>query len=158
MSVEELARLIVLDALIVAVWTIAVGATAPRWPARWLHSDTGPLRLRSFDAPTTYTRLRVRRWGSRLPEAGAAFGGSSKRALPGRDPRDLKAYLVEVRRAEWVHWLSMLSIVPILAIGPWWLALAFSAVILLVNLTFVIILRHNRVRLLALLRRSERVA
>lgn len=158
MSVDEMARLIVLDVLIVAVWTIAVGATAPRWPQRWLRSDAGPLRLRSFESPAAYARLRVRRWGARLPEAGAVFGGSSKRTLPGRDPKDLQTYLAEVRRAEWVHWLSMLSIAPIFIIGPWWLALAFAAVVLLVNLTFVVILRHNRIRLLALLRRGERVA
>ena len=157
MSVEELARLVVLDVVIVAVWTLAVGATAPRWPSRWLRSDTGPLRLRTVDAPTTYARLRVRRWGARLPEAGAAFGGRSKRALPGRNPSDLEGYLVEVRRAEWVHWLSMLCIVPVAVIGPWWLAGAFAVVILLVNLTFIVILRHNRIRLLSLLRRSERV-
>lgn len=158
MSVEEVARLIVLDVVVVVVWSVVVGATAPRWPTRWLQSDTGPLRLRSFDAPATYGRLRVRRWAARMPEAGAAFGGRSKRALPGRDPRDLAGYLIEVRRAEWVHWLSMLSIVPIALLSPWWLALAFGAVIVAVNLTFIVILRHNRIRLLALLRRSTRVA
>lgn len=158
MSVPELARLIVIDILVVVVWSIAVGATAPRWPARWLRTDAGPLRLRAVDAPSTYTKLRVRRWATWLPEAGAAFGGRSKRSLPGRDRRDLEGYLIEVRRAEWVHWLSMLSIVPIAAIGPWWLALAFAAIVLFVNLIFIAILRHNRIRLLALLRRSERVA
>lgn len=157
MSVETLVGLVVLDVVIVAVWTLAVGVSAPRWPTRWLDSDAGPLRLRAVDAPATYARLRVRRWGARLPEAGAAFGGRSKRALPGRNPSDLVGYLVEVRRAEWVHWLSMLCIVPVAVIGPWWLASAFTVVILLVNLTFIVILRHNRIRLLSLLRRSERV-
>lgn len=95
--------------------------------------------------------------GCPTPEAGAAFGGQSKRSLPGRDPRDLEGYLVEVRRAEWVHWVSMLCVAPVAVLGPWWLALAFAAVIVLVNLAFIVILRHNRIRLLALLRRSERV-
>lgn len=158
MSVDDLARAVVIDLLVVAIWTLAVGATAPRWPARWLQADRGPLTLRGFESPAFYRRLRVRSWASRLPEAGSAFGGRSKRTLPGREVADLAGYLVEVRRGEWVHWLSTLCIVAIVLVGPWWVAVAFSVIVISVNAVFIVILRHNRVRLLALLGRSERVA
>ncbi len=158
MPTSQLAVLVVVDLLIVLVVSIGFGAWAPRWPDRWLQRDAGPLRLTGFDTPAAYRRLRVARWARRLPELGAAFGGASKRALPGWDADELAAYATEARRGEWVHWLSMASIVPIALISPWWLAVAFAAVILIVNAAFIAILRYNRVRLAGVLRRLDRAA
>lgn len=151
-----LALLVAADVGIVVLVSVIVGATAPRWPVSWLRADVGPLALGPLDRRSVYRRLRVPALARRLPEAGGAFGGRSKRSLPGLSRGDLVGYLVEVRRAEWVHWLSMLSIVPIVFIGPWWLRLAFTLVVMAVNLVFIIVLRHNRVRLLSILDRDSR--
>jgi len=140
------------DLGIVAAWTLAVGASAPRWPAGWLARDRGPLRLTRLDAPGVHRRLGVDRWARRLPEWGGVFG-LSKARLPGRTPEHLAAYLVEVRRAEWVHWLSLASLVPVARLGPRWLTALFAAVACAVNAPFLAILRFNRVRLLRVLAR-----
>ena len=60
----------------------------------------------------------------------------------------------EVRRAEWVHWASCLTVLPLWFFNPWWLALAFTAVVLGANGLFILVLRHNRVRLLRILTRG----
>lgn len=153
-TLGRLAALVLADLGIVAGWTLAVGATAPRWPADWLTRDRGPLRLTALDAPRVYRRLGVDRWARTLPEWGGVFG-ISKRSLPGRTPEQLAGYLVEVRRAEWVHWLSLLSLVPVVRLGPRWLAALFVSVAGVVNVPFLAILRFNRVRLLRVLARRR---
>lgn len=134
-------------------WSVLVGATAPRWPDRWLARDRGPLHLNRHEDVRRYRRTRIPAFAERLPELGETFGGASKRTLPERTPESINAYLVEVRRAEWVHWLSCLGVLPLLAWNPWWLWLAFTLVVVTVNSVFIVILRHNRVRLNSLLRR-----
>lgn len=143
------------DLAVVAVVTLAIGATASRWPRRWLSRDRGPLRLSCLDDERRYRGLGVHTLARRLPEAGGVFG-SSKRHLPGRSREALTDYLIEVRRAEWVHWLSLVGLVPLAVFNPLWLWTWFAAIAVAVNAPFVAILRYNRVRLLRLLERLTR--
>jgi glycosyl-4,4'-diaponeurosporenoate acyltransferase len=147
--------LVGVDLAVVLVVTLAVGATAPRWPGRWLSRDRGPLRLSRMDDERTYRRFGVHTWGRRLPEAGGVFG-SSKRHLSGGSREALAAYLVEVRRAEWVHWLSLVGLGPLAAFNPLWLWTVFAVIAIAVNAPFVVVLRRNRVRVLRLLARLTR--
>jgi glycosyl-4,4'-diaponeurosporenoate acyltransferase len=155
MDTSGLLRLILLDILTVVGVSLAIGFTAPRWPARWLQRDVGPLRLNRFDRPVSYRRIKVMWLARVLPEGGEWMGGQSKSQLPGRDRASLTAYLVEVRRGEWVHWLSMLAWLPLAFFNPWGLTLAFALVVVLGNAVFVTVLRFNRIRLTALLARSR---
>lgn len=146
----ETLRLVALNLVAISVLTIGVGATAPRWPSAWLQADHGPLRLTRLDSVERYRRWGLHRLARRLPEAGRAFGGQSKRVVPDRSAGAISAHLVELRRGEWVHWLSNVSLLPVLTWSPFWLALAFTIVVLAVNFTFIGILRLNRLRYLAL--------
>lgn len=136
----------------IAVGSIAVGATAPRWPSSALRRDRGPLRLLPGDTPQRYRALGVRWLRRRFPELGAVFGGVSKNIPPDfTDAASIHDYLVEVRRAEWVHWLSMLSWLPLPFFQPWWLAVPFLVVSAAVNGAAQVILRYNKIRLYELL-------
>ena len=147
-------RLVALNLATIALVTLAIGATAPRWPARWLRSDRGPLRLLGWESVELYRGWGFHRLARRLPEAGSAFGGASKRVVPDRSTAAISAHLVELRRGEWVHWLSNLSLLPLLAVDPWWLWSAFALMVVAVNLAFIGILRLNRLRYRSL---SERL-
>ena len=147
--------LVVVNLAVVAGLTLAIGASAPRWPDAWVARDRGPLRLASWETVARYRRLGVQRWARRLPELGGLFG-IDKRHLRGRSPELLAAYLLEVRRAEWVHWASLLALLPIAVFNPWWLWLLFAVISCAVNLPFWAILRLNRIRLAGLLGRRER--
>lgn len=149
-----LAVLVVIDIVLVAGVSVAVGATAPRWPASWLDSDPVPLRLMPWETPAFFRRLGVPALARRLPELGETFGGASKSALPGQTRAHLHEYLREVRRAEWVHWVSIASAVVLFAFNPWWLALVFVIGVTVGNLPFVLVLRNNRRRLRAIISRG----
>ena len=137
----------VIDIVVIAGLSTLIGASAPRWPDRWFAAVTWLTRPRGWETPAFYRRFGARRWAGRLPEWGAAFGGRSKRDLPGRDLAAIEGYLVEVRRAIWVHALSMLTWLPLALFNPWWLTLAGAVIAVVVNLPFLVILRGNNARL-----------
>lgn len=149
------AVLVVIDIVVVVFLSILAGALAPRWPTRWLQSDPPPLRLMSWETPAAYRRLGVPALARRLPELGSLFGGESKSSLPGFATEELKRYLVEVRRGEWVHWISVAVPLLLFAFNPWWLALVFTVAVALGNLPFILILRNNRRRIGAIIDRDE---
>lgn len=143
---------VVLGIVCIAVVSVGLGATAPRWPASWLQRDRGPLRWLLGEDPQRYRALGARWLRRFFPELGTVFGGVSKNIPPDfADAASIHAYLVEVRRAEWVHWLSMLACLPLPFFQPWGLAAAFLVISTVVNGAAEVILRYNKVRLYLLL-------
>lgn len=144
-----------IDVGVIVVAAVLIGASAPRWRGSWLARDIGPLRLASWESPALYRALGVSALARRLPELGTTFGGSTKSHVDDTSPAGLAAYAVEVRRAEWVHWLSCLSAVVLFAFNPWWLALALVVLTVAVNAPFIAVLRHNRLRIRRISQRLE---
>lgn len=147
--------LIALDIFIVAGVSIGVGAVAPRISGRFLRSDPFLLKRFPWESPAFFRSLRVAQLARTLPDMGATFGGESKSNVPGRTPADLDHYLVELRRAEWVHWISIVSWVPLAFFNPWWVTMLFAVIVISGNTMFLLILRRNRQRLIALKRRLQ---
>lgn len=151
---SRLLFLIGLDIIVVGVCSAIVGFFAPRIPDRRLEGRRWPVPLMSWETVAFYRHLGVP-WLTRvLPEAGGLFGGQSKSALPGSTREALVAYGREVRRAEWVHWLSSASALLTFLFNPWQLALIFTAVVWAVNGLFIAVLRNNRLRIDKILDRS----
>lgn len=147
----RLVVLVVVDIVVVVTASIVVGAWAPRWPVSWLGHDTFPLTRMPWETPAFFRRIGAASLARRLPELGSTFGGASKSALPGTAARDLQGYLREVRRAEWVHWLSIASTLVLFIFNPWQLALVFVVGVAIGNLPFILVLRNNRFRLIRIL-------
>lgn len=149
------AGLIGIDFLIVIGLSVVIGAVAPRCPGRWFARDIGPQRLTRWDRLGAYRAIGIPWFARVLPEGGSWMGGESKAALPGRDAASLRRYLVEVRRGEWVHQLSMLAWIPLAFFNPWWLTVFFAILVGGGNTVFLLVLRYNRIRLLRVLERSR---
>ncbi|MDD2818579.1 MAG: hypothetical protein PHN51_07255 [Candidatus Nanopelagicales bacterium] len=153
---SDMLWLIAINVLVIVLLSVLIGAAAPRWPSLWLASDRFPLTVLPFEKHHHYRKFRVATLRERLPELGHIFGGESKSALTGTDLESINRYLIEVRRAEWVHILSCLTPVPLFFYNPRWLALAFLLAVLFVNGLFLIVLRHNRLRLLQVVKIRQR--
>jgi glycosyl-4,4'-diaponeurosporenoate acyltransferase len=147
--------LILIDIVIVAGISIGVGAWAPRWHGAWLTRDFGPLHFAPWESPKFFRALKTKKLAEHLPELGSTFGGAAKNQLPGRDAAQIDVYLIELRRAEWVHWISLFSWIPIAFFNPWYLTLLFILILISGNTSFLLILRNNRQRLTALKRRLQ---
>lgn len=146
--------LIGIDFAVICVCAMAIGIPAPRWPDRWLDRDRGPLKFRKWDRPDVYRRLHAPLLIRILPEGGSWTGGESKSALFGSDRADLERYLIEVRRAEWVHMLMLFAWVPLVFFNPWPMLIFWIAFVVIINGLFLTVLRFNRVRLTRILNRS----
>ncbi len=147
MTLGDYIALGVIDITVIAGLSVIIGATAPRWPDRWFAHDSSITRPLGLETPQLYRRLGAGRLAARLPEFGQVFGGRSKRSIPGRDLAAVEGYLVEVRRAIWVHTLSLFTWLPLLVFNPWWLTLAGAVLAIVINIPFLVILRGNNARL-----------
>lgn len=154
------AAAIFVSSVIWAIFGVASGFVVSRLPQRLLNEDTWLTRARSWEDNGRWydRRLRIRIWKDRLPEWGDLFpGGTSKRSLPGRSQQDLERFLVETRRAEYVHWAN-------LGVGPtfliWCSPLLGACMILfgvMAHIPFICIQRYNRERVVrTLTRRAAR--
>lgn len=132
--------IVVVNAAVFVAWSVAVS----RWARhRRFVADSWLYRARRWELDgARYEQLRIRRWKDRLPNA-----GSAKTAIGTRSNSDLQRFVVETRRAEWVHW-TIVAIVPSFAL--WNPALAMPlvlAIALAFNVPCIVVQRYNRLRL-----------
>jgi glycosyl-4,4'-diaponeurosporenoate acyltransferase len=141
---------VVVDIIVVAVWSTAVGYAFHRVPVERFARDSRLTRRRPWERDGRFwaERLLVRRWKKWLPEAGDLFaGGFSKKQLAARDPDYLRRFVSETRRAEYVHWVVP-AIGPVFFLwNPWWLALVFVVYLVVANGPCLVLQRYNRARL-----------
>lgn len=138
------------------VLSIAIGYGCHRIPVERLRRDRFVLRLAAWEkAGRVYeTRLRIKRWKDRLPEAGGFFaGGASKRALGDRSNESLERFAAETRRAEIVHW-CLLAAWPLFLLwsGPL-IGAAMALYAVAANVPCLLVQRYNRARIERVLKR-----
>jgi glycosyl-4,4'-diaponeurosporenoate acyltransferase len=146
---------VLVDACVWAGWSIAVGAAVHLVPNRLFGRDTVVTRTRAFERDgRVYEQLAIRRWKDHLPDAGALFErGGSKLAVGGRSSLAIDRYVLETRRAEYVH-VAILLFAPVFAWwNPWPLTAAMAAYAIAANVPCIAIQRYNRARLTRVLMR-----
>ena len=146
-------RLGIIDFLILVACALVIGFIAPRCPDRWFARDVGPLTLTRWDRVRTYRRMGIPWFARWLPEGGSWLGGESKSNLFGIDADSLRAYLIEVRRGAWVHFISAFTFLIIVPFNPWQLNLLWFCIVFIGNFVFFFVLRYNQVRLTSILAR-----
>ncbi len=136
----------------VAFWALAhslSGYVAYRLPASLLEHDGPLLRLKRFERGGRLYEgtLRIRRWKDRLPEAGALFpGGLSKRSLPCHRDGGVERFVIETRRAELAHWMSLAPL-PLCALWNPPIGLGLMTVYgFVANAPFILVQRYSRGR------------
>jgi glycosyl-4,4'-diaponeurosporenoate acyltransferase len=130
-------------------WTAVVGWVAQRTPDARFAADDLVTTSHSFERDGAFYRddLGIHRWKDRLPEAGATFGGFSKRSVATGDLIVMQRLLVETRRAEHAHW-GMAAGVALTALwNPWWAMGINATVAAASNLPCIAVQRYNRLRL-----------
>jgi glycosyl-4,4'-diaponeurosporenoate acyltransferase len=141
-------------------WSLAVGYIGHRRPPRSFAMDRWWSRLRRFESGGSwYARtLHIKTWKDRLPELGGLFAGGFAKRGAARDREYLERFVIETRRAEWVHWAAFL-LWPVFGLWnpPWAVAVMFVYATV-VNAPCLVVQRYNRARLLhalALLHRRD---
>ena len=115
--------------------------------------------LSDFENPAWYMRgfawekqgkfyeqsLGVKKWKKRLPDGAKLLGHAfSKNSVKSRDPEYLNNFVLETRRGEWAHWVTI-CFAPIFFLwNPLWAKLVMVAYALLANFPCIIAQRYNR--------------
>lgn len=133
------------------------------WPTRWDRlcpaaglTPTGPpYRCRDWEkGGRVYNKLHIRRWKDRLPDMSRLMPDMVKKKLAAADPMSL---VQETCVAECVHcWLVALSVGMLFlwkSVWSWVLWLVYN---LLGNVSFILIQRYNRPRLLRLAEKENK--
>lgn len=149
---------VVVNSAVWAAWGTAVGLAASRLPARMVGRDGWITRIRGWERDgRIWDRIRVRSWKDRLPEAGALFGGVSKRSLPARNRDGLGLMAAETRRAELCHWAVMAAGAAMPLWSPGWVTAVMLLYALVANAPFIVIQRYNRARIRRVTRSRPRL-
>lgn len=135
------------------IWSVLVGYVANRLPARFFAKDTIITRLAKFETQNWFQKyLLVHKVKRYLPERGQLFGtGVSKKSLPNTDSVGLKKFLIETRRAEYVHWVVIFAWVLTLWFNPPWAVWTVAILLVFGNLPCILVQRYNRLRVLRVL-------
>jgi glycosyl-4,4'-diaponeurosporenoate acyltransferase len=142
----------ILNGLGVPVAHFGLSWAFTRMPARWFRPAAWPYRRWSGESVRIYEQFwRVKRWKSILPDAGSWFGGFPKKHLRSRDPVYLQHFVVETCRGEAAHWAQWCGISTFILWTPWPWALVLPAYAALSNLPCILLQRHNRRRIEAVL-------
>lgn len=127
-----------------------MGYVGHRRPLRSFATDRWWSRLRPFErGGSWYARtVHIKAWKGRLPELGGLFAGGFAKRGASRDREYLARFVIETRRAEWVHWVAFL-LWPVFGLWnpPWAVAVMFVYATM-VNAPCVVVQRYNRARLL----------
>lgn len=141
---------VVLDVALWAIISTATGYLAHRTSAARFATDSVLTRLRPFERDGRWyeDHLAIKRWKSRLPEAGALFpDGFSKRHLHADTAADLERFIVETRRAEITHWVLLAAGPFFFLWNPWGLGIVMVTYAVVANVPCLLIQRYNRARL-----------
>ncbi|REB07815.1 glycosyl-4,4'-diaponeurosporenoate acyltransferase [Sporosarcina sp. BI001-red] len=100
--------------------------------------------------------FRVKRWKQLIPD-GTMFikNGYNKQSLHGNDLSSLDEFIIESRRAELTHWLSIIPAALFFLWNPLWASWLNVAYAVLFNGPIIIAQRYNRPRLERLVARKR---
>jgi len=95
--------------------------------------------------------FRVKKWKNRLPDGSMIIrSGYNKKTIPSYNDATLATFLIEMRRAELTHWMTMFYGMLFLLWNPRWAAVLNILFGVVSNFPFIIAQRYNRPRIEAI--------
>ena len=150
---------VLFDALAWTFFHLAISFATVQIPRDWFVRKASLFSIHSFEQHgLLWQRLfRVKQWKQLIPDGTLIIrNGYNKRTLHGIDSPSLKEFIVESRRAEFTHWLSILPAALFFLWNPIWAAWANVGYAVLFNGPIIIAQRYNRPRLERLVKRKHR--
>lgn len=149
---------ILLDALAWGVFHISISLYTVRIPTRWFIRHERLFRTFRFERNGDLWQqlFHVKKWKQLIPD-GTMFirHGYNKKSLHGNDITSLDEFIVESRRAEWTHWISIVPAALFFLWNPLWAGWINVAYAILFNGPIIIAQRYNRPRLERLVTRKQ---
>ncbi|MBC9824424.1 MULTISPECIES: glycosyl-4,4'-diaponeurosporenoate acyltransferase [Carnobacterium] len=115
-------------------------------------------RTREWEAEGQFwqTHFNVKKYAKIIPEGSRILGsGFYKRRLKHKETTYLETFILETKRAELTHWLSILPSFLFFLWNPAWAGWVMVSYALLFNIPIIIVQRYNRPRLEKILARKK---
>ena len=139
--------------LAISVWMLKVPDTVYKQDSRWFQ----PFKWEK-DGKVWDQWFKIRAWKHYLPDSSSILKDAyNKKHLKGLDASTQEKFIIETKRGEQTHWLSMLPAPLFFIWNPAWAGWVMGVYALLANLPFIITQRYNRPRLVRLYQRIRSV-
>lgn len=153
-----IAWVVLLDAVAWAFFHLTISFCTVRIPFRWFIRHERFFRTIRFErhGDTWQQLFRVKQWKQLIPD-GTMFvrNGYNKKSLHGNDIASLDEFIVESRRAELTHWMSIVPAALFFLWNPIWAGWLNVAYAVLFNVPIIMAQRYNRPRLERLVSRKQ---
>lgn len=151
-------QLILVDAVAWMIFHLSISVAAQRIPIDWFARHGRLFKSFAWERGGRVWQelFRVKKWKGHIPD-GTLFisNGYDKSHLHGADASSLHDFLLESRRAECVHWLTILPAFLFVLWNPVWAAGLNILYAVLFNVPLIVVQRFNRPRLERLLNSSR---
>lgn len=128
-------------------------------PVHFFEKENSLYKLRKWEkSGELWERLfSVRLWKHLIPDGKKVIRkGFEKNTLASNDKRYLKLFVIETKRAELTHWVSILPAGLFFLWNPAWAGWIMVAYAFLFNLPIIIVQRYNRPRIERFLSRKRK--
>ena len=150
--------IIALDAFAWAIFHMAISFFTVQIPYTWFERHNRLFQSFNFEKRgKLWNQLFfVKSWKSFIPD-GTMFirGGYNKQALHGNTISALKEFVIESRRAEYTHWLSILPAFLFFLWNPLWASWLNVTYAVCFNVPIIVAQRYNRPRLERIIARKK---
>ena len=101
--------------------------------------------------------FKIKTWKHHLPDGAKVLGrlGFPKKQLNGKSAGYFEAFVVEICRAEWTHWIIILFAPLFFLWNPPWVGVFMIVYALVENIPFIMAQRYNRYRFERLLKQER---
>ncbi len=140
---------IILDFIAWFIFHMSIGIAFNYAPAKWFEKDNFLFKTKKWEKGGTFWNkyTKVKKWKNHLPDGAAVFNnGFRKKNIKQSDSEYFKMFIVEYRRAEMTHYISMLPAPLFFIWNPFWVGIIMIIYAVLINTPCIIAQRYNRPR------------
>lgn len=147
----------------IAAWAVihlSISLIAARMPLSYFERPRRLFETFSFEKSGRFwqKQFKVRSWKKYLPDGTKVIGeGYDKSALEDSTALTLHRFVLETRRAEWTHWLSIPPAFLFFLWNPPWGGWGMVLYAILFNFPFIVTQRYNRPRFEKLYARKQQI-
>ncbi len=139
---------------------ISIAYIGTLFPAHYFENNSWVYKQRSWERNgNLYGNIfKIKSWKGLLPDGAALFKkGFRKKNMISKDKEYLSRFVVETRRAEFVHWIVILFSPVFFIWNPCWAGFIMIIYAFLANLPCIIAQRYNRERFVRIMRNSNHI-
>lgn len=141
--------IIIIDILAWFIIHMSVAYLTTQVSSGYIHTQSWIYRERDWEkGGKLYEKVfRIRKWKDMLPDGAALFKkGFRKRTMTSVTKEYMQQFIVELCRAELVHWIVILFSLLFFIWNYWWVGIIMIVYALIANVSCILAQRYNRIR------------